>query len=531
MGPCFHDEVVKDVGESYFSLMIDKSTDVSFSKNLCLAIRYFSEENRKIVSTFYSLVRVEKCDADGLTTAILEALAKDHLSLVKLLGIGTDNASVMTGCDRSVYRYLKDLQPGLILVRCICHSLALAASRAVEVLPRQLEYLTREVYNWFGSSDKRRLKYAETYQSLTETLPLRILRLSRTRWLSRYQAVERIMSQWDELKEHFRITKDTEKDLMAEQLYGYLSDPYLGLYFAFLKPLLKLFASTNVLFQSQGACLLKLSDELMLFYKSLLSRLCSSASFEHLSDTALLSFSFKDYVLPTNAVNYGAEFSLLLNEPPYRELPSDGVDYLKGRCRAFLVEAVSQVQCRLPPNVSLLSKLKLLSPAVATSGQRENIASLLMEFPQMKLSVTDIDNQWCTLNLVKWNCLSNGRVGCSAEEFWVEVNSYVDASGRRSFAELSSFALSLLSLPLSNAEVERVFSQQNIIKNKLRNRLHVGMVDSILNVRYGLKLRGQNCSTLEISREMLERFNSGMYASNSDVCEELEFEWDEDDFD
>lgn len=44
--------------------------------------------------------------------------------------------------------------------------------------------------------------------------------------------------------------------------------------------------------------------------------------------------------------------------------------------------------------------------------------------------------------------------------FWVEVLHFTDASGERCFKELAEFALSLLSLPLSNADVEHVLAHE-----------------------------------------------------------------------
>ncbi len=55
------------------------------------------------------------------------------------------------------------------------------------------------------------------------------------------------------------------------------------------------------------------------------------------------------------------------------------------------------------------------------------------------------------------------------EQFWINVCNHRDLSGEKDFKELSQFALSLLALSFSNAAVERVFSQMNLINNKLRN--------------------------------------------------------------
>jgi hypothetical protein len=62
----------------------------------------------------------------------------------------------------------------------------------------------------------------------------------------------------------------------------------------------------------------------------------------------------------------------------------------------------------------------------------------------------------------------------NAEQFWSSVADHRDASGELDFSELGNFVLSLLALPFSNAAVERTFSEMNLIKNKLRNRMQQG---------------------------------------------------------
>lgn len=74
-----------------------------------------------------------------------------------MTGIGTDNAAVMTGVNNGVHAKLVakyDLK-SLVLVRCVCHSLQLAAVAAAKTcLPDNLEYLLRETHNWFSHSSR-----------------------------------------------------------------------------------------------------------------------------------------------------------------------------------------------------------------------------------------------------------------------------------------------------------------------------------------------------------------------------------------
>lgn len=88
-----------------------------------------------------------------------------------------------------------------------------------------------------------------------------------------------------------------------------------------------------------------------------------------------------------------------------------------------------------------------------------------------------IIDQYQNNNFVKWINVSNTGL------FWAEVHAYRDASGNNAFEELAKFALQLLSLPWSNADVERTFSQLNLVKSKIRNRMQLTTVNAILHIR------------------------------------------------
>jgi len=83
-------------------------------------------------------------------------------------------------------------------------------------------------------------------------------------------------------------------------------------------------------------------------------------------------------------------------------------------------------------------------------------------------------NQYNDIHLLKWENIDD------TIKFWAEVNLFKDSGGNERFSELSLFAIQMLSLPWSNAEVEHAFSQVNIVKSKLRNRMDVTTLNSIL---------------------------------------------------
>jgi len=195
LGPYFNNELLSDIGDRKYSLLLDESNDVSVNKLLGIVIIYYSYKQGKIIASFLALTKLETCNAEGIVNALKKTLEKMRLDLKNLLAIGTDNASVMIGINNGVYATLKAEVPSLILIRCLCHSLQLAVSHAMtDTLPRNLEFLIHETYNWFSKSSMRQIKYTQLYETMNcGKRPLQILQVSNTRWLSIEAAVDRTL--------------------------------------------------------------------------------------------------------------------------------------------------------------------------------------------------------------------------------------------------------------------------------------------------------------------------------------------------
>jgi len=133
------------------------------------------------VTTFYRLIEMTAGTANAIVTALLQQLENDNLKIEKLIGLGVDGASVNTGRHHSVMTLLGDINPGLIVIKCICHLLHLAAEEACKVLPRHLDFMVRETHTWFSVSTKRQIEYAKIYRILEDKVPQKIVSLSNTR--------------------------------------------------------------------------------------------------------------------------------------------------------------------------------------------------------------------------------------------------------------------------------------------------------------------------------------------------------------
>lgn len=81
------------------------------------------------------------CSAEALYSAFKNSLAGKNVSLENIVGVACDGANVMVGAKNSfTSRLVKDV-PHVLILRCVCHSSALIASKACEKLPRSPEDL------------------------------------------------------------------------------------------------------------------------------------------------------------------------------------------------------------------------------------------------------------------------------------------------------------------------------------------------------------------------------------------------------
>lgn len=68
--------------------------------------------------------------------------------------------------------------------------------------------------------------------------------------------------------------------------------------------------------------------------------------------------------------------------------------------------------------------------------------------------------------------------------------------------------MTVLSLPHSNADVERVFSQMNVVKSKLRNRMDLSTLKAILCIRYSLRRLGLDSVDYELPQSVISKIGT-----------------------
>lgn len=493
LAPYFARDLKNDIGNSKFSLLIDESNDISVTKLLGIAIRYYSEGKKLVVVTFLDLVELRECNADAICHALKDSLKRNGLELQNLIALGTDNASVMIGVNSGVYARLKSEIPHLMLVKCVCHSLQLAVSHAAtECLPRHLDFLIRDTYNWFSHSAVRQTRYKELYGLINEGKPpLKLIQMSQTRWMSIESAILRIVQQWTELKTHFDFARKNERCYTADLLFSMFSDMRNYVFLIFLKQILSEVQSVNKKFEADVQDPTKLLSDLVHLIDSLSAKIVIPGKKLKESDSLQEHLDPKPYL--------GYEFEKNMSECKF---PDEIASDIRRRCIEFVIELVTQLRQRLPENFKVLQSMSSFSGSECLKPVKNDILDLAKLFVDDAEILTRIDFQWRKLHTLQWTQTSD-TIG-----LWAEIASYRDATGENPFKELSDLALTILSLPHSNADVERVFSQMGIVKSNMRNRLAIKSLNAVLTIKYGLRRHGKSCHDYKLPESVLRKIGS-----------------------
>ena len=364
ISPELKSDLIKDIQNKKFTLTINKSTDVSTQKYLCILVSYLSDKTNQITNSFLSLIPVQEATGDNIFSLIKVEIESCNQDLKNCIGFSSDGASNMVGCNNSVWSRIRDVSPSCVQYRCVCHSLALCIKYAVSKLPSSIGFLLTEIPNWFRHSNLRREAFKHLFKimnSATEfqsakIAPLSFEKTSSTRWLVRGKVMFNILVNWEELKAYF-ISAELAQDNLdskykARVMKEMLLDQRNYLFFHFATPCVQEFERLNSLFQKNKADPHELHDQLFMHYRSLHSRIYDAdEKKKHIHD-----------------VDFGAKFLSecddYIHKNSNNSICRQVILDVKERCLSMLEEALDQVEKRLPAARNLFKDLISYSPAV-----------------------------------------------------------------------------------------------------------------------------------------------------------------------
>jgi hypothetical protein len=137
ISPELHEDVVHHMQANYFSLLVDESTDISITQHLAVLLRIYDDDAGIVRTKFYKLLNIPKADAKTLFGELEKSFTTDDIGFTNTVGFGSDGASVMVGRRNSFLSQLKEKQPYLFNIHCICHVAHLFACK----IPKEIEQL------------------------------------------------------------------------------------------------------------------------------------------------------------------------------------------------------------------------------------------------------------------------------------------------------------------------------------------------------------------------------------------------------
>lgn len=511
MGPVFKENLLTDLRSCSldvprFSVIIDESTDVSTSKILALTAMFYSNTSSMVKTKFLTTVELEGETAEIIFNTLVAELNNINLNIENVLGFAADTTNVIFGQNNSIVSRIKAANPNCVFVKCVCHSVALAVSYACKELPRNIEQAVKDVYGHFSHSSKRQREFAE-FQEFVQCEKHNILRHYEIRWLSLHQCVKRIIEQWGALKLYFRDQYTLDRNVTNEFLCKNFDDEITKLYFLFLDYVLPIVNKFNVIFQANSCVVHRLHRDMTDMYKNLLS--CYMKNF-YIRSSSIAEIDPKSSVnfLDIHDIYLGVNVSSEINK--LRIDKGKITDFLK-RCQCFLKELCVQLKNRLPVEQSFFSELKFLDPQLAVYSEFSTLLPLMERFPNIcsSESYQIIDEEYRQLkldgdvqNLMSSPSTSGGTI--NVEKFWGDIHKLRNIDNNVKFDSLAKFAKMMMSLPVSNASCERVFSQVNLVKTDLRNKLKTENVSSLLHVKQGLSELG-NCTKFKPDSDMIRK--------------------------
>ena len=180
-------------------------------------------------------------------------------------------------------------------------------------------------------------------------------------------------------------------------------------------------------------------------------------------------------------MDYGKEFFSILTVV---NVEKEKVDDLYKRCSRFLVILMTEIVERIPNNVEILEKIVRVTPEnILSITKSVTIGRIPLQLLHEPGDIQILESELRCLRSIKWSEHLEPDILKNISKFWASVRRYENAGGKRPLENLGKFVLKLLSFPVSNVVVERVFSVMNAIKIKARNKLNLPMLADLLRIR------------------------------------------------
>nr|CAH7751726.1 unnamed protein product [Callosobruchus chinensis] len=157
----------------YYSVMIDETSDITNHEQVTFCFRYV-DTNLNIHETFFGLYKTTSTTSENLFEIFNDVLRRFDINIKTCRGLCTDGAANVSGARTGLQTRIKAIEPRVIHVHCVAHSLNLVVQDTIKDVPaiRGFLALIRELIIFVRGSPKRQacfetLQAADDAQNLT----------------------------------------------------------------------------------------------------------------------------------------------------------------------------------------------------------------------------------------------------------------------------------------------------------------------------------------------------------------------------
>jgi hypothetical protein len=149
--------IIKEIGDGFYSLMVDESRDNSVKEQMTVVLRFVNIRGQ-VIERLLGVEHVPDTCSESLKKSIDKLFARHGLSISRLRGQGYDGASNMRGEFNGLKSLILRDNPSAIYIHCFAHQLQLAI---VSIAKNNLQVgdfigYTSQIVNMVGASCKRK---------------------------------------------------------------------------------------------------------------------------------------------------------------------------------------------------------------------------------------------------------------------------------------------------------------------------------------------------------------------------------------
>ncbi|XP_063050080.1 uncharacterized protein C17orf113-like [Engraulis encrasicolus] len=454
----------------FLGLIVDETVNITVDKKLIVYLKF--ENNGKAETAFLGIYTIKAGMAQSIYSNVVDALKERGLDIHRVMGLGSDGASVMMGCHSGVGALLKKQSAFAVQVHCIAHRVALAASDASKAVQMVANYrrTVNSVYSFYKNSATRTNRLRELSATLSDEDMTSLKQQCAVRWLSLGKAVRAVQKNWPAL-----IRELTEEAANGNaQSQGLLNQIRSYKFIALthtLSDVLPVMDRLNLCFQREDVNLGCISPMVQASVAALTQLKGTPGAEEQGFHCAYMDGKFKDLTVTESSEKHVRTFNNRreqyigeLIESLERRFPRDDLDILKGFDLIFNPD-------RYPVSSEMQQyaqhAVKPLMEHYGTLKETETGAVEPLISPEIALR-----------DVVPLMTAVRGYGGLN---FLTACETVVRELGDM-FPDWAKLAKIACTIPVSSVPAERGFSLQNRIKTSIRNRISEEKVTRLMRI-------------------------------------------------